>query len=696
VATVVGPGGRDVEVGMRAVTGNRRAAATAAVLALAAGACSGGGGGTSSPDTQVRRLPDLTLAAALTPFGSCDALAEWIKAEAGARVGPYGLGGGPYWYGFGVEEDAGGDDLARGPAPPTTTGNGAYSTTNVPVEGVDEPDVVKTDGRRILALARGRLHLVDATAQPPRVLDTHALYDDGDDAYDFGYGAQLLLAGDRALVIGPGGYRGPVPLAATVRGGDVAPAFDGSRIVEVDLTGDEMRVVDEVTLEGSYVSARMVGDVARLVLRADPYRRLGFVQPAGPTAAAEAEAEAVNRRVVAESTVDDWLPHWTRDDDTEGLLVDCADVHRPQSFSGFGALTVLTVDLSEGLAAGLDARNGSAVLAGAETVYASAEHLYVATAQYVDWESLTPSEQRTVDRDYGTDVHRFGIDDEDAARYEMSGHVDGRLLNQFALDEHEGVLRVATTKGAPWADGAQQSESQVVTLVERDGALVEAGRVGGLGRGEQIYSVRFLGDRAYVVTFRQVDPLYTVDLADPAAPRVTGELKILGYSAYLHPVGDGLLLGVGQDATEDGRTRGTQLALFDVRDPAAPARLAVATIAASSSEAEWDHHAFLWWPASGLAVLPVQQYDSGFAGAVGFGVDLAGATIAERGRVEHPFVSESGRVLGDSQPAPEEYGYRPPVTRAFVIGGTLWTLSDAGLLASDLATLAPGPFVALA
>ena len=130
------------------------------------------------------------------------------------------------------------------------------------------------------------------------------------------------------------------------------------------------------------------------------------------------------------------------------------------------------------------------------------------------------------------------------------------------------------------------------------------GSVGGLGKTEQIRAVRFLGDTGYVVTFRQTDPLYVIDLTDPANPVLDGELKIPGYSAYLHPVGDGLLLGVGQDATDSGQTLGTQLSLFDVSDPTNPQQIDTLAIG-GSSEVEWDHKAFLYWPEDGTIVLPV-------------------------------------------------------------------------------------------
>jgi uncharacterized secreted protein with C-terminal beta-propeller domain len=246
-------------------------------------------------------------------------------------------------------------------------------------------------------------------------------------------------------------------------------------------------------------------------------------------------------------------------------------------------------------------------------------------------------------------------------KYLASGSISGRLLNQFSMSEHKGDLRVAATK-----DGSENS-SEVNVLREDGGVLTSVGSVGGLGKGEQIFAVRFLGDRGYVVTFRQTDPLYVLDLSDAAAPKVTGELKIPGYSAYLHPIGDHRLLGVGQDATDQGRVQGTQLSLFDVSDPANPTRLANATLTGSSSDAEYDHHAFLYWPKTGLTVVPLQAYDSvkPFVGAVGFTV---GATeVKELGRVTHP----------DGQ----------PVMRSLVVGDRLLSLSGSGLRTSSLDTL---------
>jgi hypothetical protein len=230
----------------------------------------------------------------------------------------------------------------------------------------------------------------------------------------------------------------------------------------------------------------------------------------------------------------------------------------------------------------------------------------------------------------------------------------------------------------PWDSGAS-AESSVRVLEERPGGLAEIGSVGGLGRGERIYAVRYIGDTAFVVTFRQVDPLYTVDLSNPRAPRVVGSLKVPGYSAYLHPLGDGLLLGVGQDADADGRPTGVKLSVFDVSDLRAPRRLSGAEVGARTyTDAEYDHHAFLWWAPERLAVLPAVQYsadfgDTAFGGMVAYRVDGAGV-LSQAARIASPgFGIDSGSTF----------------SRAAVVGSRLLLISDAHVLTTFVA--APGP-----
>jgi uncharacterized secreted protein with C-terminal beta-propeller domain len=207
------------------------------------------------------------------------------------------------------------------------------------------------------------------------------------------------------------------------------------------------------------------------------------------------------------------------------------------------------------------------------------------------------------------------------------------------------------------------------------GPLTQVGQIGGLGKGQRIYGVRFVGAVGYVVTFRQVDPLYTLDLSRPDAPRVVGELEIPGYSAYLHPLADGLLLGVGQEASSAGQLQGTQVSVFDVSDLAHPKRVQHLVFGSGSSDAEFDPHAFLWWAPTRTAVIPLSVFADGtsFTGAVG--LHAAADALGEIGRVSH---GSGGQAV--------------PIARSLVIGDRLYTLSYRGLGANRLDTLAPLSF----
>ncbi|MEJ7585515.1 MAG: beta-propeller domain-containing protein [Acidimicrobiales bacterium] len=587
---------------------------------------------------------------------------------------------------------------------PSLTAGTDYSATNVQEAGVDEPDVVKTDGDRILAVAGGRLHYVDVTGTP-RKRGSLAL--DGQN----GGRIELLLYGDRALVIrelyptveGPGPMPLPMPLPAETTTIAIDDSSRGaaftSAATEVSVVSladpDSLEVTDSFTIDGSYQSARLVEGTARVVVTSEP-RGLDFVYPQGP--GGEDDAEATNRSVIDRSTIDQWLPQLRHGNEAPSP-VDCAQVFTPRQFAGIGMVDVVTVAVEGELAPTTVSLAGSGA-----TTYASATSLYVAAPAWVDVpKSPTAGDIAVAPVPLTTDIHRFDISGKDDAAYVASGRIPGSVLNQFSMSEHDDRLRVATTEGG---NGGDESQSYVRVLAAQGSELVEVGAVGNMGRGEQIHSVRFQGTVGYVVTFRQVDPFYVLDLSDPTKPRVVGELKIPGYSGYLHPLGDGLVLGVGQDATGEGRRIGAKVSLFDVSDPARPAERAVWSVPGGESGAEWDHHAFLYWPASKLAVLPLSTYQptdgSQFTGAVG--LDVAADAITERGRIEHPAtsgpVTPCSDVPAPDDPAAEDVCILPPpfganIERSMVIGATVWTFSSAGLLGSDLTTLAPGPWIPL-
>jgi hypothetical protein len=436
------------------------------------------------------------------------------------------------------------------------------------------------------------------------------------------------------------------------------------------------QVLSRLRVDGSLVSARRTKASVRMVVSSAP-DRLPLVQPSSPGAAGVRAAARANRRAVGRANATAWLPRITvRDVATKRTVrraVGCRAVSRPVQFAGVGMVSVLTVGATDTLRL-LDT---DAILTDGDLVYASPTSLYVATPR---WASPAAAESTSPPRG-ATLIHKLDTSDPARTTYRASGAVRGYLLNQFSLSEFQGHLRVASTEEPEWwtppGPGARPSESLVTVLAERGGRLDAVGRVEGLGRGERTYAVRFLGPRGYVVTFRQTDPLYTLDLSDPAHPLLRGELKIPGYSSYLHPIDETTLIGVGQAADDQGRVQGTQVSLFDVSDLAAPRRIARRDLDTDWSEAESDHHAFLWWPARNLLVLPVQTYGAdgatAFLGAVGLNVTRTGG-IVPIARVRHP--DDPGRSWS-------------PVRRSVVVGDALYTVSETGVLGSDLSTLAP-------
>lgn len=621
-----------------------RMAVLGGLAVLLVAALAGTAGGSAAGGARAERA---AKAQRLVAFRSCGSLLGYVKSRAARFVGPWGLG----TPGIGVPTAA----------PPTRDGGRTqgvdYSGTNVQEEGVDEPDLVKTNGETLFAVAGGRLNAV-AVEGRPRLLDTLKL--------DPGWSHELLLYGNRLLVLSRGGFWvEPLPALAA----RIAPFVPSSSVLtEVDVSDPKrLRVVRTLTLDGAYVAARLVGRSARIVAAAQVPAGLRYETPTGATPEALDAARRHNQAVVASSGLASWLPQYRiarpgRPAARARPLVQCRHVSRPAAFSGVGMLTVLTIDLAKGL----EPVDSVALMTDARIVYASPESLYVATEGWAGRpDPATPRREKT---GATTAIHRFDISSPSRTQYRGSGQVAGYLLSQWSLSEHRGVLRVVSTETpAWWEQQGGQSESFLTTLRTKEGALVQAGRVSGLGRGERVYAVRFVGDTAYVVTFRQVDPLYTVDVSDPERPRVVGELQVRGYSAYLHPIGEDLLLGIGQDADEQGHLFGTQLSIFDVSDLRHPARLDTLSLGPGWSEAESDHHAFLFWPRTGLVVLPFDQRAIGFQVGRSRGID-------EVGRVEHTRTA--------------------PIRRSLVVGDAVLTVSDAGVKASSLATLAERGWVA--
>jgi len=327
------------------------------------------------------------LTAGLVPFTECDELLRHLRTEATERVGPYGLGGG--WFGGPVVMEA---VMADGAMSAPAVGMARsmeegvdYSGTNVQEVGIDEPDILKTDGRRIVVVEDDYLYYVDVSG--PAAVLTGSLRLEGHWSRD------LLLAGNRAFLIAdthiPGDGDMDVPAPALARLSPPGTWTPLTSVIEVDLSDPaNLRIVGVLTVQGRHVSSRVVGGAARVVVVSTP-SELPFVYPASPTG--EERAERFNREVVAETVLADWMPDFVLESAgttvAEGSLNACTDVSHPVDFAGFSTLSVLTVPLYEPLAAPAT----TAVLAEGTTVYAGHENLYVTTNAWVDPEEMETS-----------------------------------------------------------------------------------------------------------------------------------------------------------------------------------------------------------------------------------------------------------------------------------------------------------------
>ncbi len=522
----------------------------------------------------------------LQPVASCDELLEYYQEEALKIVGPYGWEFG-YGYQFdqrvmfsaampldGLARDSA--EVAKAPGPATSRSESSDTGTNVQEAGVDEPDVVKTNGDLLVRIQDATLTTYDVTGAETEELSQITLD-------DFRHG-EILLSGDTVVALGSDDRRLKTRLDS-MHGYGTEPT--ATRAVSVDI-GDPgtPEVTESVDLDTGLVSARQHGSSIRLVTQAG-LPELDFVQPTGRRGVKT--ARQANDRIVQETRIEDWIPSYAVGGGEPEQLADCADMAIPKRELGLDTMNVIGFeadDLADLHTIGLA---GSASLA-----YESPDHLYLAASPWATWGrcfDICPLTFSPALEDSGTTlVFDFEISGTDAT-YVGSGEVEGTVADRWAMDEYDGVLRLAL--GPTQATGNFNS---VVTLERRGDELVEIGRLDKLGVNENIESVRWFNELAIVVTFRQVDPLYTIDLSDQDDPALIGELKIPGFSEYLHPLGSKRLVGVGQGPTGEGGW-GAQLGLFDVTDLTQPKRIDTLNYQRDSQAlAGLDPRQFTWLP----------------------------------------------------------------------------------------------------
>lgn len=542
---------------------------------------------------------------------------------------------------------AGGMGGSGGASPGGAVEEGAeeYSTTNTQVEGVDEADFVKNNGSHVYVLSADGLHVIDAWPAPEAHEVAHLPLR--------GEPRRMFLAGDRLLVYSRLGYTNGTPPSAQgcTYGYDCRFESEGGQtLVQVFDVSDPSSPTHLRTYEtsGGYVSSRRVGPSVYTVVHDYGITTPPGIDPdlgAGDPEALESEYEA--KRAAADATIDALPPAfflpWVREVDAQGATVaeiaSCDRALSSAAANGDSFVSVVSLDIED-----LGHPTRTLVAGKAGYVYASATGLYLAN-DGVDGTDDYYSYYASAESDFST-IHKFALDGLDA-RYVGSAAVPGHVLNQFSMDEFEGVLRVATTSG--WVPDPNVSTS-ITTFGEVSGELKQLGELTGLAPTEDIRSVRFDGERGFVVTFKKTDPLFVIDLSSPSEPSVLGELKIPGYSTYMHPLDVNHLLAVGFDADDHGDFAyfdGIQIQILDVTDLTNPQLLHKTVIGTrgSGSEGLLNHLAFNYFAPKAMLALPMTICEGGddgqfgdqmtFSGLMAFDVSLENG-ITEHGRM--PFV----------------------------------------------------------
>jgi len=504
-----------------------------------------------------------------------------------------------------------------------------YSTTNVQVKGVDEADIIKTDGTHIYVVSGNSLHILNAyPADNAGIIATLRVS---------GSPESLYVNGDRLVLISSVEKADDYWACSPGQCRDAAIPERKTEIFVFSVKNPANPVLTrQLELDGSYRDSRMIGSVLYFVTSAS-------VIPYGD------EMDFLKIRDSAAGTITAPVYYFDRKD-------------RQFSLTMVGAVDT---------AADTPAKAKTFLIGSAGTVYVSPSHLYIAIPSPIDYSARTRSDS--------TEIYAFTLDG-DRIAYASQGRVDGTLLNQYAMDEYNGNLRVATTVQE---NGIHRSStSSKVTVF--DNRLKPLGSIGTIAPGEKIYAARFMGERLYLVTFRETDPLFVIDLSRPEHPAILGELQIPGFSNYLHPYDATHLIGIGKESTRGG----LKMALFDVADVHNPRLVDEEKLGGPGSDSEVlrDPKAFLFDREKNLLVLPVHilesQADFGYTndkrqsmpelfewgGAYVFGVDPK-TGFSLQGQVIH----YRGHAGNDAD-----------VKRSLYIEKTLYTMSPGKIVMSDL------------
>lgn len=524
-----------------------------------------------------------------------------------------------------------------------------YSKTNTQVQGVDEADIVKTDGTYIYYLTNEKLTIINTeNASQMKEMSTIKF----DETFT---PEELFLNNDKIIVIGTRYEYDKTERKIGIDEDYLYPNYMDKTYTSAKLYNvkDKINPTLErtVEVEGDYLTARMIG--SNVYIASNKYMYYAYI---------------CNTYKSTELNEDDFKPHYldtATSNETKSINFDC--IYYIPEFEDTNYLNIVAFNITNNQEA-----NVESYLGAGEEIYASKENLYVTKTKY-DYERKNKTS-------ITTEIYKFNLNNANCT-FAKAGDVPGSVLNQFSMDECNGYFRIATTDSTSW-----NSESNTNNLYVLNENLETIGKIEGLAKGERIYSVRFMGNRAYMVTFVETDPLFVIDLSNPTTPTVLGELKIPGYSKYLHPYDETHLIGIGEDTEvvnygygDRVVTNGMKMAMFDVTDPNNPQELYNVKIGEKGTYSEllYNHKALLFSKEKNIIAFPISitenDYKVTFQGAIVYGISL------EKG-------FELKTKISNSATDYDRYYSRNRVERIIYIKDTLFTLSNGLIKAVDLNT----------
>ena len=462
-----------------------------------------------------------------------------------------------------------------------------YSKTNTQVEGVDEADIVKTDGNYIYYVANENIIIVDIR-EPEGIKVVGKISFENTKISP----SEIYINENKLIVLGNTYENITVTYEINARAEeDIASASGYNKnkavVIVYDISSkEEPKEERRIEINGYYVSSRMIGNNIYFVSNYYLSNLIGIA-----------------RYPVQELKQEDYMVSYTDSKvSSEERYIDFNKVHYFEDIEDANYLTIVGFSLDNDEQADIQTFLG----AGNE-IYCSLENMYIQKSKYT---YQLDQNQRITNSSTSTKIFKFNLND-GKIRFKAEAEISGVINNQFSMDENEkGEFRIATTISDNWTTTDDTSNSLYV--LDEDLKLI--GKLEGLAKGEKIYSVRYMGDRAYIVTFKQVDPLFVIDLSDGKNPKVLGELKIPGYSTYLHPYDENHIIGFGYNTKENGTTvtnEGLKMSMFDITDFNNPKELFKVDIGNSytSSELTYNHKALLYSKDKNIIAFPITTYN---------------------------------------------------------------------------------------